>query len=152
MVFFNRHIMHHHSDESLALGPTTTPDAGSRRGLELKTTSTLTPNTHDHTRHTPLHPAIGLSPPWPLTRPATMAAAYPPGGTYFDGKESFADVPIDAAKGNAIATTEFLQAAEALTNLFDVLGSAAFKPVKSDMAGNIKVQHTAWLVEIMIGC
>ena len=71
-----------------------------------------------------------------------MAAAYPPGGTYFDGKESFADVPIDASKGNAIATTQFLQAAEALTNLFDVLGSAAFKPVKSDMAGNIKVR---WL-------
>lgn len=64
--------------------------------------------------------------------------AFPPGGTYFDGRKSFADVPIDASKDNAIPTTQFLEAAESLQNLFDVLGSAAFKPVKSDMGGNIK--------------
>ncbi|KAI4842245.1 putative glycolipid transfer protein HET-C2 [Aureobasidium sp. EXF-8845] len=64
-------------------------------------------------------------------------AAVPPGGTFFDTlKRSFSDVPIESGK---IATTEFLEACEGLTTLFDVLGSAAFKPVKNDMAGNIKV-------------
>lgn len=63
--------------------------------------------------------------------------AYPPGGTYFDGRKSFADVTIDAEQ--KINTTEFLAAAESLTSLFDVLGSVAFKPVKGDMEGNIKV-------------
>ncbi|KAF2849692.1 glycolipid transfer protein [Plenodomus tracheiphilus IPT5] len=66
-------------------------------------------------------------------------AAYPPGGTFFDTiKKSFEDVSIDASKDNAISTTEFLEAAESLTTLFDVLGSAAFKPVKNDMIGNVK--------------
>ncbi|GIZ37249.1 hypothetical protein CKM354_000070300 [Cercospora kikuchii] len=65
-------------------------------------------------------------------------AAYPPGGTYFDGKKSFTEVNIDASKGDAINTTEFLEAAEALTGLFDVLGGVAFGPVKSDIGGNIK--------------
>lgn len=63
--------------------------------------------------------------------------AYPPGGTYFDNRKSFADVTI--SEGNKINTTEFLAAAESLTTLFDVLGGMAFKPVKSDMEGNIKV-------------
>ncbi|KAK7548758.1 glycolipid transfer protein-like protein HET-C2 [Phyllosticta citricarpa] len=59
--------------------------------------------------------------------------------TFFDTiKKSFVDVPVDAANGNAIKTTDFLEASESLTTLFDVLGSAAFKPVKSDMNGNIK--------------
>lgn len=66
-------------------------------------------------------------------------AAFPPGGTFFDGKKSFAQVPVDESKSNAIGTTEFLDAAEALTGLFDILGSVAFKPVKADMTGNIKV-------------
>ncbi|EME47776.1 hypothetical protein DOTSEDRAFT_123815 [Dothistroma septosporum NZE10] len=66
-------------------------------------------------------------------------AAFPPGGTYFDGKKSFAQVPVNDSKdGGAISTTEFLEAAEALTGLFDILGPTAFKPVKSDMGGNIK--------------
>jgi hypothetical protein len=70
-----------------------------------------------------------------------MAAAYPPGGTYFQTiKKSFADVPVDESKDNAISTTEFLEAAESTTTLFDVLGSVAFKPVKGDMSGNIKVR------------
>lgn len=89
-----------------------------------------------------------------------MASAYPAGGTFFDTlKKSFTDVPVDASKDNAISTTEFLDAAESLTTLFgrdiqytpylsledisltddiDVLGGAAFKPVKSDMIGNVK--------------
>ena len=66
--------------------------------------------------------------------------AFPPGGTYFDNaKRSFTQVPINASKDNAISTTEFLEASESLTGLFDVLGSVAFNPVKSDMSGNIKV-------------
>ncbi|WPG98100.1 glycolipid transfer protein domain-containing protein [Acrodontium crateriforme] len=66
-------------------------------------------------------------------------AAFPPGGTYFDNvKRSFTDVPVNAAAGNAISTTEFLEASESLTGLFDVLGSAAFKPVKGDVLGNVK--------------
>lgn len=51
-----------------------------------------------------------------------MAAAYPPGGTFFDTlKKSFDQVPIDASKGDAIATTPFLEAAESLTTLFGML-------------------------------
>jgi hypothetical protein len=49
-------------------------------------------------------------------------------------------VPVDESKDSAIPTTEFLEAAESLITLFDVLGSTAFKPVKSDMNGNIKVR------------
>ncbi|EAU35849.1 hypothetical protein ATEG_04047 [Aspergillus terreus NIH2624] len=68
-----------------------------------------------------------------------MSAAIPPGGTWFDTiKRSFADVPIDAGNDDGISTTEFLEAAESLVALFDVLGSAAFSPVKSDLTGNIK--------------
>ncbi|KAF2736754.1 glycolipid transfer protein [Polyplosphaeria fusca] len=51
-------------------------------------------------------------------------------------KKNFADVPVDGE--GKIATSDFLEAAESLTTLFDVLGSAAFKPVKSDMLGNVK--------------
>jgi len=65
--------------------------------------------------------------------------AYPPNGTFFDTlKKSFVHVPVDATKQNAIATTEFLEASESLVTLFDVLGSVAFNPVKSDMIGNVK--------------
>ncbi|KAG2419634.1 hypothetical protein HFD88_004430 [Aspergillus terreus] len=68
-----------------------------------------------------------------------MSAAIPPGGTWFDTiKRSFADVPVDAGNDDGISTTEFLEAAESLVTLFDVLGSAAFSPVKSDLTGNIK--------------
>ncbi|KAJ5135087.1 uncharacterized protein N7515_004365 [Penicillium bovifimosum] len=64
-------------------------------------------------------------------------AAIPADGTWFDTiKRSFADVPIGADDG--ISTTEFLEAAESLVTLFDVLGSAAFTPVKNDLLGNIK--------------
>ncbi|KAI1266982.1 glycolipid transfer protein [Xylariaceae sp. FL1019] len=65
--------------------------------------------------------------------------AVPAGNTLLSTfKRSFVDVPIDADKENAIATTEFLEAAESLTSMFDALGSVAFSPVKSDMLGNIK--------------
>jgi hypothetical protein len=48
-----------------------------------------------------------------------MAAAYPPGGTFFDTlKKNFTDVPVDASKDNAVSTTEFLEAAESLVTLF----------------------------------
>ncbi|EGR47896.1 uncharacterized protein TRIREDRAFT_22484 [Trichoderma reesei QM6a] len=67
------------------------------------------------------------------------APVIPAGGTIVDTfKQSFVDVPIDAENGNAIATTPFLDAAESLTTMFDVLGSVAFSPVKNDMLGNVK--------------
>ncbi|KAK3903124.1 hypothetical protein C8A05DRAFT_43605 [Staphylotrichum tortipilum] len=66
-------------------------------------------------------------------------AQIPEGGTYLDTfKASFTTVPIDAANGNAISTTEFLEAAESLTTMFDLLGSVAFAPVKKDMLGNVE--------------
>ena len=50
---------------------------------------------------------------------ATNTPAYPPGGTWFDTlKKSFTDVQIDATNDNAIATSDFLEAAESLTTLF----------------------------------
>ncbi|PLB37223.1 GLTP domain-containing protein [Aspergillus candidus] len=59
--------------------------------------------------------------------------------TWFDTiNRSFDSVPIDAANDQGISTTEFLEAAESLTTLFDVLGSVAFNPVKNDLLGNIK--------------
>ncbi|KAL2206588.1 glycolipid transfer protein [Sarocladium strictum] len=67
------------------------------------------------------------------------APVIPPGGTIVQTfKQSFTDVPVDAEKDNAIATTQFLDAAESLTTIFDALGSVAFSPVKSDMLGNVK--------------
>jgi len=67
------------------------------------------------------------------------ALAIPEGATIVHTfKQSFVDVPIDAENGNAVATTQFLDAAESLTTMFDVLGSVAFSPVKSDMLGNVK--------------
>lgn len=46
----------------------------------------------------------------------------PAGGTFFDTiQRSFADVPIDAANDNAIATSEFLEAASSLVTLFGML-------------------------------
>ncbi|CAF9931045.1 MAG: hypothetical protein ALECFALPRED_004785 [Alectoria fallacina] len=64
---------------------------------------------------------------------------FPSGGTWFDTlHKTFDDVPVQANKDNAIPTSDFLEAAESLTTLFDVLGSVAFTPVKNDMIGNIK--------------
>ncbi|KAJ8111091.1 hypothetical protein ONZ43_g5709 [Nemania bipapillata] len=65
--------------------------------------------------------------------------AIPQGATLISTfKRSFVDVPVDAQSDNAISTTEFLEAAESLTTMFDALGSVAFSPVKSDMLGNVK--------------
>jgi len=67
------------------------------------------------------------------------ATQIPEGGTYIDTfKASFTTVPIDAEKANAISTTEFLDASEALTTMFDLLGSVAFSPVKKDVLGNVE--------------
>ncbi|KAH6996591.1 glycolipid transfer protein domain-containing protein [Ilyonectria sp. MPI-CAGE-AT-0026] len=69
------------------------------------------------------------------------APAYPAGGTLVQTfKRSFTDVPIDAS--NAVSTTEFLEAAEALTTMFDVLGSVAFSPVKKDILSNVAKLRT----------
>ncbi len=94
-----------------------------------------------------------------------MSVVIPPGSTIVQTfRKSFTDVPVDEANGGAVATTEFLEAAESLITIFgmtssfpcicqsdiqcdaashpfaiDVLGSVAFSPVKSDMLGNIKV-------------
>jgi hypothetical protein len=44
---------------------------------------------------------------------------YGEGKTFLDTlKRSFTDVPVNKEKDNAIATTEFLEAAESLTTLF----------------------------------
>jgi hypothetical protein len=65
-------------------------------------------------------------------------AAIPAGQTWVSTmKVSFADVPIDAEKANAVATTQFLDAAESLTTMFDAM-SVAFAPVKNDILGNVK--------------
>ncbi|VVT55579.1 uncharacterized protein SAPINGB_P004656 [Magnusiomyces paraingens] len=57
--------------------------------------------------------------------------------TFFDTlKLSFKDVPITA--DGKIPTAEFLDAAQSLVTLFDILGSSAFVPVQNDMNGNIK--------------
>jgi hypothetical protein len=67
------------------------------------------------------------------------APVIPPGETIVQTfRQKFSDVPIDAENANAIATTEFLDAAESLTTIFDSLGSVAFSPVKSDLLGNVK--------------
>ncbi|RKF64754.1 Pleckstrin homology domain-containing family A member 8 [Golovinomyces cichoracearum] len=65
--------------------------------------------------------------------------AFPEGKTLLDTfKRSFADVPLDEERSNLISTTEFLEATESMTALFDVLGSVAFQPVKKDILGNVK--------------
>ncbi|KAK0620448.1 glycolipid transfer protein domain-containing protein [Immersiella caudata] len=67
------------------------------------------------------------------------AVQIPAGGTYLDTmKRDFTKVPVDAVKSNAISTSEFLEAAESLTTMFDLLGSVAFSPVKKDMLGNVE--------------
>lgn len=47
------------------------------------------------------------------------APVIPPGSTIVQSfKKSFVDVPIDEANGRAIATSDFLEAAESLTTIF----------------------------------
>jgi len=59
--------------------------------------------------------------------------------TFFDTlSKSFADVPIDGG----VDTDQFLQASTSLVTMFDILGSTAFGPVKSDLNGNIEKIRT----------
>jgi len=60
---------------------------------------------------------------------------------YLETVKSFADVPVTDA---GVSTVEFLQAAEGLTGMFDLLGSAAFSVVQSDLTGNIKKIRTRY--------
>ncbi|KAI9218716.1 glycolipid transfer protein domain-containing protein [Blastocladiella britannica] len=56
--------------------------------------------------------------------------------TYFDSLPvSYTSVPVT---GDGIDTPAFLIATEGLISMLDLLGSAAFKPVQSDMSGNVK--------------
>lgn len=74
------------------------------------------------------------------------AVQIPAGATYIDTmKRNFTQVPVDAANANAISTEEFLEAAESLTTMFDLLGSVAFSPVKKDMLGNVEKLRKRYL-------
>ncbi|KAF8902903.1 het-c2 protein [Gymnopilus junonius] len=53
---------------------------------------------------------------------------------YLETVKSFADVPITDA---GVDTVTFLEAAQGLVGLFDLLGSAAFAVVQNDLKGNI---------------
>lgn len=53
---------------------------------------------------------------------AAAAIQIPAGGTYLDTfKQSFTNVPVDAANDNVISTEEFLEAAESLVTIFGEL-------------------------------
>ncbi|RPA86067.1 glycolipid transfer protein [Ascobolus immersus RN42] len=61
--------------------------------------------------------------------------------TFFDNlKRSFRDVTI--TETNEINTAEFLEAAESLAGLFDILGTTAFAVPKNDMHQNITKVRT----------
>lgn len=71
--------------------------------------------------------------------------------TFFDGlKKNFKDVPVSA--DDKISTSEFLEAAESLVTLFDILGSTAFSVVQKDMTGNIKVRNTLCYDTLIFDC
>ncbi|KAI1795515.1 het-c2 protein [Ganoderma leucocontextum] len=53
---------------------------------------------------------------------------------YLETVKSFADVPITDA---GVDTLAFLEASQGVVSLFDLLGSAAFAAVQSDLRGNI---------------
>ncbi|KAJ1968634.1 hypothetical protein IWQ62_001127 [Dispira parvispora] len=62
---------------------------------------------------------------------------------YFENlPKSFADVAIP---NDEIETAAFLEAVEGLISLFDAINPLAFKPVKSDMAGNVAKIRTKYL-------
>lgn len=66
--------------------------------------------------------SITTSPKEPKIYKMASAQKYPPGGTFFDTlKRNFTQVPVNQDKDNAIATSEFLEAAESLTTLFGML-------------------------------
>ncbi|EKM54727.1 uncharacterized protein PHACADRAFT_258755 [Phanerochaete carnosa HHB-10118-sp] len=53
---------------------------------------------------------------------------------YFETVKSFTDVPVTDA---GVDTITFLEAAQGVVNLFDLLGSAAFAAVQNDLKSNI---------------
>ncbi|KAI9506867.1 hypothetical protein GGI25_000105 [Coemansia spiralis] len=57
-------------------------------------------------------------------------------------KRRFDEVTV--FEDNGISTVEFLEAAEGVVKLFDILGSTAFFPVKSDMSTNIGKVRTKY--------
>jgi len=81
-----------------------------------------------------------------VTTPASPSAttnatgvSSPYGGTFLDSmKRNFTDVPIYTARDNAVSTTEFLEAAETIPALLDLIGGYALTPVKADILVNIK--------------
>ncbi|CAG9944727.1 unnamed protein product, partial [Clonostachys rosea f. rosea IK726] len=63
---------------------------------------------------------------------------YPEGGTVLQTfKQAFTDVAVD--ENNKVDTTQFLEAAESWTTLFDAIAAVAFSPVKKDMLFNVGV-------------
>ncbi|KAG7098305.1 hypothetical protein E1B28_000266 [Marasmius oreades] len=60
---------------------------------------------------------------------------------YLETVRSFADVPITDA---GVDTSAFLEASDGVVGLFDLLGSAAFAPVVSDLKGNITKVRTRY--------
>ncbi|TRM70217.1 glycolipid transfer protein domain-containing protein [Schizophyllum amplum] len=60
---------------------------------------------------------------------------------YLERVKSFADVPVTDA---GVDTLQFLEACEGLVGLFDLLGSAAFSVVQSDLRGNITKLRTRY--------
>ncbi|KAF8198061.1 glycolipid transfer protein domain-containing protein [Pholiota molesta] len=60
---------------------------------------------------------------------------------YLETVKSFADVPVTDA---GVDTVTFLEAADGLVGLFDILGSAAFSVVQSDLKGNITKVRTRY--------
>ncbi|KAF5355522.1 hypothetical protein D9758_006388 [Tetrapyrgos nigripes] len=60
---------------------------------------------------------------------------------YLETVKSFADVPVTDA---GVDTLAFLEASNGLVGLFDLLGSAAFTAVQSDLKGNITKVRTRY--------
>lgn len=65
------------------------------------------------------------------------APVIPPGGTIVQTfRRSFVDVPINAENGNAVATTEFLDAAESLTTMFGMTGFFEYPSFRVEIIAN----------------
>lgn len=65
------------------------------------------------------------------------ATKIPSGQTWFDvQKKHFGDIAISEAD-QGVPTTEFLDATESTTTMFDYMGSAVFTPIKNDLLFNI---------------
>ncbi|KEF54053.1 uncharacterized protein A1O9_09848 [Exophiala aquamarina CBS 119918] len=63
------------------------------------------------------------------------------GRTWFDTPNvQFSDVTISIDQ--EVSTTEFLEATESMTTIFDLLGSAMFTPIKQDLLFNVRRVRT----------